>query len=67
IVPHVVVSSLSLTEETTETLTSPSPLPTLPFDLIAEILCRQNPQSTLSCPIPQSPPESNTPPLAAPY
>ncbi|GAU16390.1 hypothetical protein TSUD_117390 [Trifolium subterraneum] len=36
----VVVSSLSLTEETTETVTSPSPLPTLPFDLIAEILCR---------------------------
>ncbi|MCI06606.1 F-box/kelch-repeat protein, partial [Trifolium medium] len=44
----VVVSSLSHTEETTsiqltpstETLTSSSPLPTLPFDLIAEILCR---------------------------
>jgi len=35
-----IVSTHSLMEETTETITSPPPLPTLPFDVLPEILCR---------------------------
>jgi F-box interacting protein len=38
--PNDIVSSRSLTLQTTGTLTSPPPLPTLTFDLIAEILSR---------------------------